>query len=117
MDDEDNTPDTQPEARLEPPARVPPTAVGTGTPGSDDSGKDLVVREHISVLELARLIRVRPGKVVGRTFHELGRLVTVHQVLVFEETRSIAAMFGYAARLREEWNPPANGPEWQGRVR
>jgi hypothetical protein len=105
QENEDREPLTQPEGRLEPPARIPPTAVGAGTPDPDESGKEVVVRERISVRELSGLIHVSAAKLVWAAFNELGKLITVRQKLAFEDTRVIAARFGYAARLRETWRP------------
>jgi len=91
---------TEPEGRLEPPARKPPTAIGTGTPepGDEGPGKEIVVTDRTRVRELAKLMHVATPRLLWAAFNDLGRIVTVNQILPLTETKALAAHYGYSVR-------------------
>lgn len=96
---EHHTPDPQAEGSLQPPPRKPPTAIGARTPEPDDHPvKEIIVPIGTGVRDLAILMRVPVHRTMWAAFSELGRLVTINQVLPFSETKALAAHFGFSAR-------------------
>jgi hypothetical protein len=99
FEQEERVPETQPEGGLQPPVRKPPTAIGARTPDSDDQPvKEVVVPTGTTVKDLSILMNLPTRKIIWAAFNDLGRLVTVNQVLPFAETKAMAAHFGFSAR-------------------
>ena len=62
--------------------------------------KDLEVPEAVSLAALADLTSVPAARLIRAGFEELGRLLTIGDVLPFEDTKALVACFGFTARLR-----------------
>lgn len=96
---EERIPETQPEGRLEPPVRKPPTAIGSGTTEPDERPlREIVVPIGTNVKDLARVLHVSSPRILWVAFNQLKRIVRPGEVLPFAETKALAAHFGYSAR-------------------
>ena len=62
--------------------------------------KDLEVPNPVSVAALANLTSVPAGRLIRAGFEGLGRLLTVGDVLPFEDAKALVACFGFVARPR-----------------
>ncbi len=60
--------------------------------------KEIEVPGKVTVAVLANLASVPPGRLIRTAFEELGRLLTIDEVLLFEEARALLAYFGFIAR-------------------
>ena len=64
--------------------------------------KEITVPEYVEVLTLAILVDVPVARLIQTAFEDLGRLLTVHELLRFDEARALLARCGYVARRRRD---------------
>ena len=81
----------------EPSAKIFLKAVSNPSKQAPSSNGELLVPEHITVGELASLVKQRPFKVIADLM-QLGFFATVNQSVGFEAVSKIARKYGYAAK-------------------
>ena len=64
--------------------------------------KKIYVQGSETVSELAALMAVTSAAAISTAFRNLGRMLTIHQHLTFDEVRSLALEFGFEARLADQ---------------
>ncbi len=64
--------------------------------------KEITVPEYVEVLTLAILLDVPAARLIQTAYEDLGRLLTIHELLPFEEARALLAHCGYIAHRRRD---------------
>jgi len=61
---------------------------------------EVEIPEDVTVGDLANLIAIPATRLVSTAFRELGRVLTIHDTLPFDDARELIAHFGFNARKR-----------------
>ena len=63
---------------------------------------EIEVPEEVTVAALANLTSIPAARLIRTAFEDLGRMLTINEVLPFDDTRALLGRLGLVARRRRE---------------